>query len=75
MLTVEDKRTILHCLGVCVLERALGPGIATKDPYLRTTTYLGVLLNTIRKAALNKGHKSTTEQTPSMLHTLASSMT
>lgn len=54
MLTVEEKWTILHCLGVCVLERALGPGIATKDPYLRTATYLGVLLNTIRKAALNK---------------------
>ena len=54
MLTAEEKRAILHCLGVCILERALGPGITTKDPYLRTATYLGVSQNTIHKAVLNE---------------------
>lgn len=50
--TIDDRRAVLHCYAVCQQENEAGKIVSTADPFGRTSNYLGISINTIRKIIL-----------------------
>ncbi|KAF9208920.1 hypothetical protein BGZ49_007126 [Haplosporangium sp. Z 27] len=47
-LSEDERRALLHCFELCVLEKEASKVISTADPYLRTAIYFGVTQRTVR---------------------------
>ncbi|KAF9437022.1 hypothetical protein BGZ76_002223 [Entomortierella beljakovae] len=53
-LTDEERRSVLHCLELCKLEKNEGKVVSTADPIARTATYLGLSTRTVKDASLDR---------------------
>jgi len=53
-LTEEERRSVLHCLELCVKEKRISKSVSTSDPIGRTASYLGLSTRTVRDAHLNR---------------------